>query len=139
GVRPVIAVGVALSAQEAQDLPADDYDERLDWAVTEREARRFSRSPERSRCDFCSWAMWWVEAGAMRWLQNSRRCVASWRLILWWSMGRTPLASSGLRRRSATIFWMRVAISSRLSIFHGISLKLLFIASGKRGWFVRLI
>lgn len=47
GARPVIAVGVAFSAQEAQDLPEDDYDERLDWVVTEREARRFLRSPER--------------------------------------------------------------------------------------------
>ncbi|MDX5367302.1 MAG: 5-formyltetrahydrofolate cyclo-ligase [Alphaproteobacteria bacterium] len=37
----VLAVGVAFSAQEAQDLPEDEFDERLDWIVTEKEARRF--------------------------------------------------------------------------------------------------
>jgi 5-formyltetrahydrofolate cyclo-ligase len=47
GGKPVIAVGVAFSAQEAQDLPEDEYDERLDWVITEREARQFPRSPER--------------------------------------------------------------------------------------------
>ncbi|MBX3506903.1 MAG: 5-formyltetrahydrofolate cyclo-ligase [Parvibaculum sp.] len=44
---PLLAVGVAFSAQEAQDLPEDDYDERLDWVVTEKEARRFGAPPGR--------------------------------------------------------------------------------------------
>lgn len=43
----VLAVGVAFSAQEAQDLPEDDFDQRLDWIVTEKEARRFGAAPGR--------------------------------------------------------------------------------------------
>lgn len=39
--RGVLAVGVAFSAQEAQDLPEDKFDERLDWVVTETGARPF--------------------------------------------------------------------------------------------------
>ncbi|MBO6633808.1 5-formyltetrahydrofolate cyclo-ligase [Parvibaculum sp.] len=37
--RRILAVGVAFSAQEAQDLPEDKFDERLDWVVTEADAR----------------------------------------------------------------------------------------------------
>jgi 5-formyltetrahydrofolate cyclo-ligase len=37
---PVLAVGVAFSAQEVERIPRDDSDERLDWMVTEREAFR---------------------------------------------------------------------------------------------------
>lgn len=37
----VVAVGVAFSAQEAQDLPEEDFDARLDWVVTEKGARAF--------------------------------------------------------------------------------------------------
>ena len=37
----VLAVGYAYSAQELEDVPRDDKDERLDWIVTEREARSF--------------------------------------------------------------------------------------------------
>ena len=44
---PLLAVGVAFSAQEAQDLPEDEFDERLDWIVTEKEARRFGAPPGR--------------------------------------------------------------------------------------------
>lgn len=47
GGRPVIAVGLAFSAQEAQDLPEDEFDQRLDWIVTEKEARRFGAAPGR--------------------------------------------------------------------------------------------
>ncbi|MFN4354621.1 5-formyltetrahydrofolate cyclo-ligase [Parvibaculum sp.] len=43
----VVAVGVAFSAQEAQDLPEDEFDQRLDWIVTEKEARRFGAAPGR--------------------------------------------------------------------------------------------
>ena len=39
--RGVIAVGVAFSAQEAQDLPEEDFDARLDWVVTEKGAKAF--------------------------------------------------------------------------------------------------
>jgi 5-formyltetrahydrofolate cyclo-ligase len=35
------AVGLAFSAQEADELPADDKDQRLDWIVTERGVRAF--------------------------------------------------------------------------------------------------
>ncbi len=35
---PVLAVGVAFAAQEADTLPAGRHDERLDWVVTEAEA-----------------------------------------------------------------------------------------------------
>jgi 5-formyltetrahydrofolate cyclo-ligase len=34
----VLAVGVALSAQEVPSVPRDDTDQPLDWIVTEREA-----------------------------------------------------------------------------------------------------
>jgi 5-formyltetrahydrofolate cyclo-ligase len=37
----VLAVGVAFSAQEAQDLPEEEFDARLDWIVTEKGARAF--------------------------------------------------------------------------------------------------
>lgn len=38
---PILAVGVGFAAQEVPELPHDGFDERLDWIVTEREARRF--------------------------------------------------------------------------------------------------
>ena len=38
----VLAVGVAFSAQEAQDLPENEFDQRLDWVVTEKGVRLFS-------------------------------------------------------------------------------------------------
>ena len=37
---PVVAVGVAFAAQEVAEVPHDGFDERLDWIVTERGARR---------------------------------------------------------------------------------------------------
>lgn len=37
----VLAVGVAFSAQEAQDLPEEEFDARLDWVVTEKGAWAF--------------------------------------------------------------------------------------------------
>lgn len=40
--RRVIAVGVAFSAQEAQDLPEEEFDARLDWIVTEKGAKAFT-------------------------------------------------------------------------------------------------
>jgi len=36
----VLAVGVAFAAQEVAEVPRDGFDERLDWIVTERGARR---------------------------------------------------------------------------------------------------
>ncbi len=39
--RKLLAVGVAFSAQEAQDLTEEEFDERLDWVVTEKGARSF--------------------------------------------------------------------------------------------------
>lgn len=36
----VVAVGVAFAAQEVAEAPHDGFDERLDWIVTERGARR---------------------------------------------------------------------------------------------------
>jgi 5-formyltetrahydrofolate cyclo-ligase len=38
---PVLAVGLAFAVQEMAELPRDPGDERLDWIVTEEEARRF--------------------------------------------------------------------------------------------------
>jgi 5-formyltetrahydrofolate cyclo-ligase len=40
----VVAVGYAYAGQEMADVPHDDHDERLDWVVTEQEARRFAPS-----------------------------------------------------------------------------------------------
>ena len=37
---PVVAVGVAFAVQEVAEAPHDGFDERLDWIVTERGARR---------------------------------------------------------------------------------------------------
>lgn len=37
----VIAVGIAYAAQEVPAVPREDFDQRLDWVVTEAEARRF--------------------------------------------------------------------------------------------------
>lgn len=39
--RAVLAVGLAFAAQEIEQIPADDFDQTLDWVVTERAARRF--------------------------------------------------------------------------------------------------
>ena len=36
---PVSAVGVAYAAQEVDEVPTDDYDQPLDWIITERQAR----------------------------------------------------------------------------------------------------
>ena len=36
--RKIVAVGVAYSKQEVDVIPATDFDQRLDWIVTEREA-----------------------------------------------------------------------------------------------------
>jgi len=41
GHRP-LAVGVAYAAQEVASVPIDDSDEKLDWVVTERSAKRFA-------------------------------------------------------------------------------------------------
>jgi 5-formyltetrahydrofolate cyclo-ligase len=38
----VLAVGVALAAQEVSAVPRDDTDEPLDWVVTDRDAIRIS-------------------------------------------------------------------------------------------------
>jgi 5-formyltetrahydrofolate cyclo-ligase len=38
----ILAVGVALAAQEVASVPRDDTDEPLDWVVTDREAIRIS-------------------------------------------------------------------------------------------------
>lgn len=43
--KGVVAVGVAFSAQEAQDLPEEEFDVRLDWVVTEKGARPFGAAP----------------------------------------------------------------------------------------------
>lgn len=42
--RPVLAIGIAFSAQEVERLPHDPYDQTLDGVVTELGARRFNRS-----------------------------------------------------------------------------------------------
>lgn len=39
---PLLTVGLAFAAQEVPEVPHDGFDERLDWIVTEREARRFA-------------------------------------------------------------------------------------------------
>jgi 5-formyltetrahydrofolate cyclo-ligase len=41
--QDILAVGVALAAQEVAQVPRDDTDEPLDWIVTEREAINVSR------------------------------------------------------------------------------------------------
>lgn len=38
----VVAVGIAFSAQEADELPEEEFDARLDWIVTEAGARAFA-------------------------------------------------------------------------------------------------
>ena len=37
---PVIAIGIAFSAQEVERIPAEPHDQRLDWIITEIEAYR---------------------------------------------------------------------------------------------------
>ncbi|MBX3489000.1 5-formyltetrahydrofolate cyclo-ligase [Parvibaculum sp.] len=41
----IVAVGIAFSAQEAEDLPEEEFDARLDWVVTETGARAFAAAP----------------------------------------------------------------------------------------------
>lgn len=43
-IGPVLAVGVGFAAQEVASVPHGDTDEPLDWMVTEKGARRVSRS-----------------------------------------------------------------------------------------------
>lgn len=40
---PVLAIGIGFAAQEVPAVPHDGFDERLDWIVTECEARPFGR------------------------------------------------------------------------------------------------
>lgn len=40
--RPTLAIGFAYSAQEVDEVPIEPTDQRLDWIVTEKGARRFS-------------------------------------------------------------------------------------------------
>lgn len=40
---PLLCVGVAYAAQEVEGVPADSFDQRLDWIVTETGARRIER------------------------------------------------------------------------------------------------
>lgn len=40
--KPILAVGIAYAGQEVEALPAEPHDEKLDWIVTEREARKFA-------------------------------------------------------------------------------------------------
>jgi 5-formyltetrahydrofolate cyclo-ligase len=35
-LKPVVAIGVAYAAQEIDEVPVADYDEPLDWVLTER-------------------------------------------------------------------------------------------------------
>jgi 5-formyltetrahydrofolate cyclo-ligase len=39
--HPVLAIGIALAAQETANLPRGPFDQRLDWIVTEAWARKF--------------------------------------------------------------------------------------------------
>jgi len=39
--RPTVAIGFAFAAQELAEVPTEPTDQRLDWIVTERGARRF--------------------------------------------------------------------------------------------------
>ncbi|MDE1173765.1 MAG: 5-formyltetrahydrofolate cyclo-ligase [Parvibaculaceae bacterium] len=42
--RPVLAIGLAFSAQEVEELPQDPYDQKLDGVVTELGVRHFDRT-----------------------------------------------------------------------------------------------
>lgn len=42
-VKPLLCVGIAYAAQEFDYVPHDALDQRLDWMVTEKEARRAER------------------------------------------------------------------------------------------------
>ncbi len=42
GAAPVLAVGMGFAAQRLARVPSGDADQRLDWVVTEREAREFA-------------------------------------------------------------------------------------------------
>ena len=41
--KPLLTVGVAYAAQEVSRVPTDQYDQRLDWVVTEDGARLMER------------------------------------------------------------------------------------------------
>lgn len=41
--KPILAVGLAYAAQEVDEVPHEARDERLDWIVTEREARQIKK------------------------------------------------------------------------------------------------
>jgi 5-formyltetrahydrofolate cyclo-ligase len=41
--KPILAVGLAYAAQEVDEVPREPHDERLDWIVTEREARQIKK------------------------------------------------------------------------------------------------
>jgi len=41
--KPLLVVGIAYAAQEVERVPTDRFDQRLDWIVTEKAARRFER------------------------------------------------------------------------------------------------
>jgi 5-formyltetrahydrofolate cyclo-ligase len=39
--RAVLAIGIAFAGQEVDEAPAEPHDQKLDWVITERGARRF--------------------------------------------------------------------------------------------------
>jgi 5-formyltetrahydrofolate cyclo-ligase len=41
--KPLMCVGIAYAAQEVERVPEEAFDQRLDWIVTEKEARRAER------------------------------------------------------------------------------------------------
>ena len=41
--KPLLVVGIAYAAQEVERVPTDKFDQRLDWIVTEKAARRIER------------------------------------------------------------------------------------------------
>lgn len=41
--KELLTVGIAYAAQQVAEVPTDQYDQRLDWVVTERGARRTER------------------------------------------------------------------------------------------------
>jgi len=37
GMKPIVAMGIAFAAQEVPSMPYDNYDQKLDFILTERE------------------------------------------------------------------------------------------------------
>ena len=97
-LKPVTAIGVAYAEQEMDEVPIADYDEPLDWIMTERGVDRAETLILNAACSFS--AMSSAAPAATRWRASCRNCANAMRPISSSSMARMPRMVSASPRTS---------------------------------------